>query len=96
MHKDKKPGVEVSVMGQKFQIKSDTDEAYVHEVAAFVNDRIEKVIQRTKSVPSLNVVLLAAMNIADEHMKFKRKKGDNYKYLEKKVEDLIELIDLHL
>lgn len=96
MQTSKKPAVEVSVMGQKFQVKSDTDEAYVHEVATFVNERIEKVIQRTKSVASLNVALLAAMNIADEYIKYKRKKGDNYKYLEKKVEDLIELIDLHL
>jgi len=88
--------MEISIMGQKFMIKSDSDDDYVTTVAKFVDQRISEVIQNTKSVASLNVAILAAMNIADEYFKFKRDRKDRFGQVEKKVEDLIELIDLQM
>lgn len=91
-----KKTTEVVIMGQKFMVKSDSDDDYVGEVAAFVDQKIEEVIQNTKSVASLNVVILAAMNIADEYFRFKRNRGERLATVEKKVKDLIELIDIQL
>jgi len=88
--------MEVSIMDQKFVIKSDSDDDYVNNVADYVDEKINEVIQNTKTVASLNVAILAAMNIADEFFKFKRDRKERFHTVEKKIEDLIELIDLQM
>lgn len=87
---------EVSIMGQKFVIKSDSDEDYVNRVAGYVDNKIKEVMSNTKAVASLNVAILAAMNIADEFFKFRRDKGEKLSTVEKKIKDLIELIEIQL
>lgn len=89
-----KKQVEIKVMGQKFTVRSDSTEEYVNEVANFVEEKINEVMRSTKAVASLNVVILAAMNIADEFMKFKQTKDKQWENAEKKIKNVIELIDL--
>lgn len=91
-----KKTMEVSVMGHKFMVKSESDDDYVVRVAEFVDQKINEVIQNTKSVASLNVAILAAMNIADEYFRFRQDRGEKFSTAEKKIKDLIELIDLQL
>jgi len=83
-------------MGQKFMVRSDSGEDYVMEIAKFVDNKINEIIQSTKSVASVNVALLAAMNIADEFLKYRRDKDGRLEKVEKKIKDTIELIDLQL
>ncbi len=91
-----KKTTEIAIMGQKIMIKSDSDEDYVQKVAGFVDQKIQEVMQSTKSVASLNVAILAAMNIADEFFKSQREQREKVDRAEKKIQDLIELIDLQL
>ena len=88
--------IEVSIMGQKLQVRSASTEDYVSRVANFVNDRINEVLQSTKSVASTNVAILGAMNITDEYLRYREEKEIKIKEMEKKIQDLIELIDLQL
>ena len=91
-----KKTTEISIMGQKFMIKSDSNDDYIRRVAEFVDMKINEVMQSTKSVASLNVAILAAMNIADEYFKFREDRDEKFTVAGKKVEDLIELVDLQL
>ena len=91
-----KKTTEISIMGQKFMVKSDSNDDYVLRIAGFVDQKINEVMQSTKSVASLNVAILAAMNIADEYFKFKRDRDDRIEKAEKKIKDMIELVDLQL
>lgn len=91
-----KKTTEISIMGQKILIKSDSDEEYVQKIAGFVDQKVQEVMQSTKSVASLNVAILAAMNIADEYFKVHRERREKFDQAEKKIQDLIELIDLQL
>ena len=87
---------EITILGQKLVVKSESDQDYVVEVAHFVDNKIKEIIQNTKSVASLNVAILAAMNIADEYFRLKRDRDKKFEIVEKKVQDLIELIDIQL
>lgn len=91
-----KKTTEVSIMGQKFMVKSDSGDDYVEEVAGYVDQKINEVIQSTRSVASLNVAILAAMNIADEFLRLKRDRKEKLTTVEKRVKDLIELIDIQM
>jgi len=88
--------VEVSIMGQKFMVRSESSEDYIQEVSKFVDNKVTEVMHKTNSVASVNVALLAAMNIADEYMKYRQEKQDRTAKVEKKINDMIELIDLQL
>lgn len=88
--------IEVTILGQKFVIRSSSDENYVREVAAFVDQRMNDVLQKTKSVSSLNVAILSAMNIADELFSYKHKKDQSVQNIEKRIKQMIELVDQHL
>lgn len=88
--------VEVSIMGQKFMVRSESDETYVMRVAEYVNAKVTEISSKTKAIPSLNVVILAAMNIADELMQTQEKKEKMFTGIEKKLAGMIELIDLQL
>ncbi len=91
-----KKTTEISIMGQKFMVKSDSNDDYVRRIAGFVDLKINEVMSSTKSVASLNVAILAAMNIADEYFKFKREQDEKLDKAQKKVKDMIELVDLQL
>ncbi len=91
-----KKAIEVSIMGQKFAVKSDSNEDYVVEVAGYVDNKVNEVLGNTKSVASMQVALLTAMNIADEFFKFRNDKAERLGKVEKKIQDMIELIDLHV
>ncbi len=91
-----KKAVEVSIMGQKFMVRSESDEDYIQQVSGYVDKKIGEIQQNTKSVSSVNVALLAAMNIADEYFKFKNTRQGALERVEKKIKDMIELIELQL
>lgn len=91
-----KKTIEVSILGQKFLVRSESEEQYVARVAEFVNEKVMEIARKTQSIPSLNVAILAAMNIADEYLRMREKKEQTFQTVEKKIHSLIELIDLQL
>lgn len=87
---------EVKILNQKFLLQTDSDERYVRKVADFVNEKIFNIQKKTSSVSTLNVAILAAINIADDLFKIKRKKVETKSTLETKIKDLVQLIDMCL
>ncbi|RLA81398.1 MAG: cell division protein ZapA [Deltaproteobacteria bacterium] len=84
-----KRSVEVYIYGQKYVIRSESSEEYVREVASLVDRKMREVAQRGRSVSTLNVAVLAALNIADELLKSSR---DNEELL-KRIKDQTERLD---
>ena len=91
-----KKTIEVNILGQKFLVRSESEEHYVSRVAEFVNEKVMEIARKTQSIPSLNVAILAAMNIADEYLRMREKKEQTFQTVEKKIRNVIELIDLQL
>lgn len=80
-------------MNQKFNLKTDSEESHVRQVSDYVNKKVFEVQEKTKSVSSLNVALLAALNIADDYFKIKVKRKDYRKEAKHKVREIVSLID---
>lgn len=57
---------QIQIMGREFKIRSDSDPEYLSEVAAYVDSKIEDISTGQRHVAVQNVVLLAALNMADE------------------------------
>ena len=59
-----KRSIAVRIAGHEYRIKSEEDEAHLHEVARYVEDTMDRIRQRTGAVDSLEVALLASLNLA--------------------------------
>jgi cell division protein ZapA len=88
-----KKSFEVTLLNQKFQLKSESDEKYVQRVADFVNKKLFDIQEKTKSVSSLNVALLAALNIADDLFRIKGDGKDKIQQARGKVKEALHLIE---
>ncbi|MFI5289882.1 MAG: cell division protein ZapA [Polyangia bacterium] len=56
----------VTIAGQRYTIKSDADEAYVHALAGVVDEKIREVQRAAKTQAPQAVAVLAALQLADE------------------------------
>ena len=83
---------DISILGQKFRVRSDQGDEYVENVAKYVDDKVKE-IANERSGASLQMVLLAAMNIADDLFRSRMDMDKKIKIVEEKVSNMIELID---
>ena len=59
-------GIRVEIYDQAYQMRGQLDPAYIRQLAQFVDAKMRSIATRTKTVDSLRVAVLAALNIADE------------------------------
>ncbi len=85
--------VEIKVFGQTFSVKSDADEEHIRAVADYVNKKMEEILKKTKSVSTLNIAILTALNIADDLLKEREERISIIKEIETKSKDLAEKIE---
>lgn len=83
---------ELKIFGHKLLVKSDEGEDYIRAVENYLNTKIEEVKENTKAVSSLDVALLAALNITGEVIKTR----EMLEKVGRKSEELAELIDSRL
>jgi cell division protein ZapA len=88
--------VEIKVFGQTYTVKTEAEEDYIQEVAKYVNEKMDEVLKKTKSVSTLNVAILTALNIADDLLKEKGKRIALLQEIEARSKDLVEKIDIKM
>jgi len=88
--------VEIKVFGQTYTVKTDAEENYIQEIAKYVNEKMDEVLKKTKSVSTLNVAILTALNIADDLFKEREKRIALLREIEAKSKDLVEKIDIKI
>jgi cell division protein ZapA len=58
--------IPVDIFGQRYPIRTELDEAYVAQLAAYVDQKIRAAADSTPTGDSMRLAVLAALNIADE------------------------------
>jgi cell division protein ZapA len=58
--------VPVVIRGQRYPIRSDLDERYVAELAAYVDKKVQQAEEKTPTSDWVRIAVLAALSIADE------------------------------
>jgi len=92
----KERSVEIKVFNQTYTVKTDAEEDHIQEVARYVNEKMEEVLKKTRSVSTLNVAILTALNIADDLLREKQKRVALVEEVEMKSKDLAEKIDMKI
>jgi len=88
--------VEIKVFGQTYTVKTDAEEDHIQEVARYVNEKVDEVLKKTKSVSTLNVAILTALNIADDLLRERAKRIALLKEVEVKSKNLVEKIEMRI
>jgi cell division protein ZapA len=83
----------VEILGREYRIRGTADEAYVREVARYVDEKLRAVSQGPSAPASDRVAVLAAINIADELFQLRRASNEEMTSIAQKAQSLIRLLD---
>jgi len=87
--------IKINILGKEYSIKSEVGEDYVVQITEYLNQKIEDVIKTTKTVSTHNILILAAMNIANDYFTAKNLNEETIDIIETRSGNLIDYIDSH-
>ncbi len=85
--------VKVEIYDQTYHIGGELDEAYVAEMARYVDGKMREVAEATKTVDSLRVAVLAALAIADELHSLRQGQDEKERPLRERAERCLTLVE---
>src|SRR5271165_5378440 len=85
--------VKVQIFGQTYAIRGELDEAYVQNLAAFVDEKMRAIAEATATVDTQKVAVLAALAIADEFHSTQRDHGGREELLREQAERCLTLVE---
>jgi len=85
--------VRVEILGREYTVKSDEGEERVKNIAAYVNRKIKEVSEGGQTVSTLNLAILAALNIANDYFEAIEDKKTFWRTIEARSGRLIEMIN---
>lgn len=85
--------MKIEIFDQMYNVQADGDEAYLRELAAFVDGKMRTVAEATRQVDSMRVAVLSALNIADELFTLRKRQQDLEGPLRQRVEKCVTLVE---
>ena len=85
--------IKVEIYDQSYNIGGELDEAYVGELARYVDAKMRALAEATKTVDSLKVAVLAALAIADELHSLRQEQQEAQGELRKRAERCLNLVE---
>lgn len=83
----------IEIFGRTYSLRSEEEGEYILRLADYVDRKMKEVSQKTSAVSSLNVAVLAALNIADELFKLREQAQVHTSLAEEKVSNLLNLLE---
>lgn len=83
----------VDIQGQRYAIRSELDAKYVNDLAAYVDQRMERVGRELASTDGVRLAVLAALNIADELFRARVDSGSVASRLLARAADIERIVD---
>ncbi len=85
--------LKVEIYDQTYNIGGELDEAYVAELARYVDAKMREVAEATQTVDSLRVAVLAALAIADELHALRQGHGETERSLRERAQRCLTLVE---
>jgi cell division protein ZapA (FtsZ GTPase activity inhibitor) len=84
---------EVNIAGYALTVKTDRSAEHMKRLSDLLNERVREVQKTGGTANYLNVVMLAAMKLADEVLELRRERDSGKQELERKSRDLLDALD---
>ena len=84
------------IYNQTYNLSTEQSEDYVKELAAYVDGKMHDAAEAARTVDSVKVAVLAALNIADELLTLRQRMGEIEGPLRKRVEKCVAMVETAL
>lgn len=85
--------VTVTIYGHEYTLKGEAEPEYVEKVAEFVDRKMREVAEGSALVSTTKIAMLAAINIADELFRERRKRQEALAMLDDRTGQIAALLD---
>lgn len=85
--------IDVEIYGQRYSIRGDADDAYVHRLAHFVDTHMKQLAEGMKTATPSKLAVLAAINLAHQLFESERKRAQGEADVERRMVTLMESIE---
>ena len=89
-------GIRVVIYDQEYFVRGDLNEEYIQKLAKYLDVKMRAIAGRTRTVDSMRIAVLAALNIADEFHQIKARYEEKTRRVDEKVEECTRLLDRFL
>jgi len=87
------PTTKVQIYNQTYSLQGDLDQAYLQELAGFVDAKMHAIAKSTSTVDTQRVAVLTALAIADELNSLRKEKGDREELMKEQAERCLTLVE---
>jgi len=85
--------IRVVIYDQEYFMRGDLNQEYIQRLAKYVDTRMRSIAERTRTVDTLRVAILAALNVADEYHQLKARYEEVTEHLDQKVGKYSDALD---
>ena len=85
--------MKIEIYNQSYNVQADENEEYLKGLAAFVDEKMRSVAEATRTIDSVRVAVLAALNIADELHTLKKRQDAIEGPLRQRVEKCVAMVE---
>src|SRR5215208_6406674 len=85
--------VTVEIGGQRYPIRSDLDERYIAELAAYVDQKMRAAMNAAPESDLLGLAILVALNIADDVFRARQQQSSDHGELNERALRLEQIVD---
>jgi cell division protein ZapA len=85
--------MKIEIYDQMYSVQADQNEEYLKDLAAYVDSKMRTVAEATRTVDTVKVAVLAALNIADEMFTLRQRQEKIEGPLRKRVEKCVALVE---
>ena len=86
----------IQIYGKTYNLKSSSGEIGTEEVAAYVDSKMRELAAASSKTPTLDLAVLAALNIAQELMELKKQTDAQNQFTEDKIGQLLVALENEL
>jgi cell division protein ZapA (FtsZ GTPase activity inhibitor) len=84
---------DVNIAGYSLTVKTERSAAHMERLSELLNERVREVQKSGSTANYLNVIMLAAMKLADEVLELRGEREDEKRRLERKSRDLLDTLE---
>jgi len=85
--------ITVEIAGQRYPIRSELDERYVAELAAYVDQKMRAAALTAPASDMLGLAVLVALNIADEYFRARDRQASSHGDINERAMRLERIVD---
>jgi cell division protein ZapA len=85
--------IRVVIYDQEYFMRGDLNQEYIQKLAQYLDTKMRSIAERTRTVDTLRVAMLAALNVADEYHQLKARYEEATQNMDQKIGEYTNALD---